>query len=227
MLSIARGALSSFVQVALGSAAWAGVLRLARGPGALSLDVFSNVRTWTFIVAASMVVGFEVAAQRADDEDPRSPRDRWLALGTGLALTLVLTLGPAVSGLTDRAVSPMFVVGVSLLLAGGVLRASSIRTLGASFVTDPRPRARLVESSIYRRIRHPSESGLYLIALGGLLACSGPLSFVGASLTVLFSLLRLRREEAALELSFGDSYRDYVRRVPALIPRLVSRRMPS
>ena len=77
----------------------------------------------------------------------------------------------------------------------------------------------LVTRGPYAIVRHPMYLGILLAALGSLLlyqtwttlfyACFAP-----------FILSRARREEVVLAAEFGEQWREYCRRVPALIPKL-------
>jgi protein-S-isoprenylcysteine O-methyltransferase Ste14 len=79
---------------------------------------------------------------------------------------------------------------------------------------------RLVTDGIRSRVRHP----VYLAHLCEMLAWS-----VGTGLAVCWALtafavvtgaVMIRMEDAELEKRFGDSYRDYRRSVPAVLPRV-------
>lgn len=80
------------------------------------------------------------------------------------------------------------------------------------------PDQRLVTSGIRARVRHP----VYLAHLCEMLAWS-----VGTGLVVCFGMtafaiatgaVMIRLEEVELENRFGEAYREYRRRVPAIIP---------
>jgi len=77
----------------------------------------------------------------------------------------------------------------------------------------------LVKSGPYAIIRHPMYTGIIVAAAGSLL-----IYFTWT--TLLFTcyapmiLLRARSEEKALAVEFGEQWREYYRRVPALLPRL-------
>jgi len=79
---------------------------------------------------------------------------------------------------------------------------------------------RLVDSGIYRRVRHPR----YLAAMGvlvGTALLTGAwrlLYMTAAGLPLYFLLARI--EESELLKRIGEPYRDYCRRVPRFIPRL-------
>ncbi len=113
----------------------------------------------------------------------------------------------------------LFGVGIWIYIRGG--RGFSLRQLGGLPELQPSDRGqRLVTSGIRARVRHP----LYLAHLLEMLAWS-----VGTGLVVCYALslfalvtgaVMVRSEDAELEARFGNEYREYRRRVPAVWPRL-------
>jgi len=116
--------------------------------------------------------------------------------------------------------------GALFMLAGLYMRLLAIRTLGERFGIDDRTLAKfsgsgtIVDSGIYRRVRHPSETGHILLSIGAAVAVG---SFVAAAwvflIMVPLTLGRLRQEERALSMFF-PAYRSYRRITPALIPAI-------
>jgi protein-S-isoprenylcysteine O-methyltransferase Ste14 len=114
--------------------------------------------------------------------------------------------------------------GLVLLILGLGLFVSSLRrfaTEGEGTLAPWDPPRRLVIRGPYRYVRNPMISGVVFVLFGeALLLLSRPhamwaLIFLGANF-VYIPLL----EETGLKLRFGDSYREYCRHVPRLIPRL-------
>ena len=80
---------------------------------------------------------------------------------------------------------------------------------------------RLVDSGVYKFIRHPIYSGVILELLGFGVALSNWLSILLLLLPNLASLAyRIFVEEKVLEKHFGDDYLAYERRTKRLIPGL-------
>ncbi len=125
-------------------------------------------------------------------------------------------LGPSWSGATRIATS---VLGIILIAGGLFLAARGSRDLRDALTPLPYPRddARLVETGVYRRVRHPIYGGLVLAAFGwGLLTASTVA--LGAAVVLLgFFELKSRREEAWLEGRFSG-YAAYRARTRRLIP---------
>jgi protein-S-isoprenylcysteine O-methyltransferase Ste14 len=113
------------------------------------------------------------------------------------------------------------VVGLVLMWAGLALRVWSIATLGAEFRTTVEVDAgqQLVERGPYRVLRHPSYSGVVLLAAGyGVLTGVWPALLVAVIGPTLVLMRRIKVEERALAETMGDSYRDYQRRTRRLVP---------
>jgi protein-S-isoprenylcysteine O-methyltransferase Ste14 len=116
------------------------------------------------------------------------------------------------------------IAGIVLMIPGVYLLAvsnKSLRALGSG-ANAFRLTKRTVERDIYKYTRNPMSLGYYLFDLG--------LAFVSGStfltLAVLFGIIPAHLfflkyfEEQELELRFGDSYKQYRKDVPFLIPRL-------
>ncbi len=113
--------------------------------------------------------------------------------------------------------------GLALIWVGLAVRIWAVVTLGRSFSTfvgvdTDQP---VVTRGPYRWVRHPSYTGLLLVALGFGLGAANWLSL--AACVVLPPLGLLRRitvEEAELTRVLGQPYRDYQRTTHRLIPGL-------
>ena len=142
----------------------------------------------------------------------------WVAIqGLLLAITAVAgLLGPAWDGPIRVATS---VVGAILIAAGLVLATRGLRDLRDALTPLPYPRANaeLVETGVYRLVRHPIYGGLVLAAVGLGLLTASPASIVSAFALWGFFELKSRREEAWLEARFAG-YAAYRARTRRLIP---------
>ena len=142
----------------------------------------------------------------------------WVVLQVVLLVAIVAAgqAGPSWDGAARIASS---LAGLTLISAGGVLVVRGSTDLRDSLTPLPHPRdgARLVETGIYARARHPIYGGVILGAVGwGLLTASIPALGL-AALTVGFFLLKSTREEAWLIERFPD-YPAYRRRTRRFIP---------
>jgi protein-S-isoprenylcysteine O-methyltransferase Ste14 len=113
--------------------------------------------------------------------------------------------------------------GAVVLWIGLAVRVWAVVTLGRSFRTSVEVDADqpVVTRGPYRWIRHPSYTGLLLIALGAGLGVANWLSLViCVILPPLGMLPRIMVEEAELTRVLGDRYRSYQARTRRLVPGL-------
>lgn len=159
---------------------------------------------------------------------PTAPADRLLQPLSGLSLLVLTWISLLHPGFPDLSLSlalvpalACLIAGSLLLLAGGLLRCHTIRVLGAGFVSSSRVPGTvpLVTSGPYRRVRHPSESGLLLMIAGIPLLMASPAGLLFALLVCLpLCLIRVLREDRELEQSFGESFTRYRQRSGLLWP---------
>jgi protein-S-isoprenylcysteine O-methyltransferase Ste14 len=184
-----------------------------------------------FLVGASALCLADLAGldpKSVTTPDPsRDRRVLALAWGQGLAVLAVFWTGSIQRlGSPGHALAPsaLRIVGFILMLGGALLRHSAIRTLGARFITEIHVGPELVRRGVYGRIRHPSETGLLLAAMG-----TGPLLSSPAAVAVFVVLLlpivilRTRIEDEALAAAFGGLHDRYVREAGRFLPTLRAR----
>jgi protein-S-isoprenylcysteine O-methyltransferase Ste14 len=115
----------------------------------------------------------------------------------------------------------VFWIGIGIMLLGFGLRIWSVSTLGESFRTTVETHSdqKVIKDGPYKRIRHPSYSGLLLMCLGYGIAVQNWLSLAVAVLFPLLALIhRIRIEEVAMLASMGSEYEEYRRRTKKIIP---------
>jgi len=141
-----------------------------------------------------------------------------IVVGTFLGVLLALKVPTtAITGAPDL----LSWLGVLLLYAGIALRLCAVVMLGAFFTTTVAvaPGQTVIDRGPYRRIRHPSYTGLLLILLGLSLGLANWLSLLVILGCALLGLAyRIRVEETALQERLGQRYQDYMRRTKRLIP---------
>ena len=116
------------------------------------------------------------------------------------------------------------VVGVLVLAVGLILFSASLKNFvaeGEGTLAPWDPPRRLVVRGPYRYVRNPMISGVVFVLFGESLILLSRPHFVWALifLAVNFVYIPLL-EETGLRYRFGDSYAEYCRHVPRLIPRL-------
>jgi protein-S-isoprenylcysteine O-methyltransferase Ste14 len=114
-------------------------------------------------------------------------------------------------------------IGFAVIWLGLLVRTWAVVTLGRSFSTFVQAEAdqAVVTTGPYRWVRHPSYSGLLLIALGFGLGARNWLSLLVCAVVPVLGLLpRIAVEESELTRVLGDQYRGYQRRTRRLVPGL-------
>ena len=187
----------------------------------------SYLQLGTFSVCGLVFFVFLLRAisQRTPEADGK--RDRRSQLGIAIQSIGIALAG---FGFVKATLTPFSApslagtAGVLILMGGAIgLFASSSRELGRNWSLVARMRSdhELIRTGPYARVRHPIYLGmlLFLLALAVALGhwvqllVALPVFFIGTA-------IRTRLEDGLLEQSFGDSFRDYRRSTPALIPRL-------
>lgn len=82
----------------------------------------------------------------------------------------------------------------------------------------PMPKPEFKTPMLYRFVRHPMQLGVILVFFGTPHMTFGHALFAG--LMTAYVMIGLWFEERSLVREFGDTYRDYQRQVPMLIPRM-------
>jgi protein-S-isoprenylcysteine O-methyltransferase Ste14 len=123
------------------------------------------------------------------------------------------------------------VLGVVLALPGLYFMAVSnrdLRTMGSG-TNAFRLTRRIVEADVYRMTRNPMSLGYYLVSLALAFIFGSTLVTLGVVLGLIPAHLFFLKyfEELELTLRFGESYNEYRREVPFLIPVLRPRMNPE
>ena len=113
------------------------------------------------------------------------------------------------------------VAGTACIVAGLWLFHRSHADLGTnwSVTLEVREQHRLITHGVYRRIRHPMYTALFLYAVGQALVI--PNWLAGPSNLVAFGILfvcRVGAEEAMMRAQFGDAYDAYMSRTQRVVP---------
>jgi protein-S-isoprenylcysteine O-methyltransferase len=159
------------------------------------------------------------SSKTAADADRGSLRLIWVVIGVSLTAAFIcantlpqLALGPA--AIWRPVAAAAFVVGT-------IVRWYAILSLGRFFTVNVAIASdhQLIESGPYQWVRHPSYTGA-LLAFLGLGLCLDNWASLGALMLPVSMVFwwRMRIEERALLETFGERYRDYMRRTRRLIP---------
>ena len=158
-------------------------------------------------------------AGSAQDQDRGSMRLLWIAIGIGVASAIAAQwVHAARLHVPSRIVGPL---ALALIVVGLAIRWVAILTLGRLFTVDVaiQPDHRLVQTGLYRLVRHPSYSGLLIAFLGLSLFFANWLSLVLLLVPITLAVTnRVIKEEQVLLQALGAPYADYCARTKRLIP---------
>ena len=166
-------------------------------------DFEFRARFW--IIGGVFYLGFALYA--AGDRNFTWSVARWLA---GAGSPNVSTYSRVVLGF-----------GTALAAAAALIRSWAEAYLHSSVVYDAKMHSdRLTADGPYRYVRNPLYLGTVLLAVGlGTMASRFGFAFIVAGIPAIVYRL-ISREEAGLLASQGESYGEYLRAVPRLIPAL-------
>jgi protein-S-isoprenylcysteine O-methyltransferase Ste14 len=139
----------------------------------------------------------------------------------GFFVPLLWVATPAFSFADYALRATPLVAGTACLAMGLWLFYRAHADLGSfwSVTLEVRENHRLISQGIYRRVRHPMYSALFVYSIGQALAV--PNWVVGPSYLVSFGILfafRIRAEEQMMVEAFGEEYLAYMARTKRLIP---------
>jgi protein-S-isoprenylcysteine O-methyltransferase len=146
-----------------------------------------------------------------------------IVVATWVGMILALSLGFAGIGTLGRFTVVMQVVGLVILCAGIVIRSVAVAQLGRFHMPVVAIQAghRVVDTGLYRHIRHPSYLGACVAFLGFGLGLGSWLGALGLLVSTLIGYAyRIHVEERALLESLGEAYAAYRKRTSRLLPGL-------
>jgi protein-S-isoprenylcysteine O-methyltransferase Ste14 len=148
-------------------------------------------------------------------------RDRGTRVLIAVTLGAAIALAAVTASRAPRIAGPHRAAGVTVIWLGLAIRVWAIAALGRAFRTtvEVDPGQTVIDTGPYRWVRHPSYSGLLLIAAGCGLASGSWLAIAICPVLPLPALLfRVHVEEAELVSVLGERYRAYQARTKRLIP---------
>ncbi|HXX13764.1 MAG TPA: isoprenylcysteine carboxylmethyltransferase family protein [Candidatus Eremiobacteraceae bacterium] len=168
------------------------------------------------------------AARRNSARGASNLRDRGSLRLIAILFSIGLTLAFSLSFLLPRAGihgnrKLVYFVGIGLMLTGMAVRQHAMSALGRFFTFEVAISTdhTLVQSGLYRYVRHPSYTGALItqlglgLSLGNWASLLSLLTCIGIAYTY-----RISVEESALLAALGAPYREYMRRTTRLIPFL-------
>jgi protein-S-isoprenylcysteine O-methyltransferase Ste14 len=172
-------------------------------------------------------VGYEVVLRSRD-----ASTLNWRARSGDRGSTYLLLASYVAATALDTALRPIAAghlqqqwrwAGVAMVIAGLLLRAWGMRTLGSSYTRTLRTRdgQSLVQDGPYRLIRHPGYAGSLLTWTGYALGTGNWISAIlTAALLLAAYTWRISAEEKLLATTFGPEYSQYRQHTRRLVPFL-------
>ncbi len=115
----------------------------------------------------------------------------------------------------------IYIGGVLFIAPGIIILFFSIKQLGGSLTANPVPResGRLIETGLYKYVRHPIYTGLLLATLGSCVQSMAVVKFFFWFLLLALLIYKARFEEKLLAAKYS-TYTDYMKRTGRFVPRL-------
>jgi protein-S-isoprenylcysteine O-methyltransferase Ste14 len=185
---------------------------------------------WVLGIVAWYVIRFPYerkAKRTAVRKSLRDLRERIILLigFVGLLFAPAVYIATGFPAAAERPFSSVLaVLGVLCLAAACWVFLRSHAELGRnwSISLEMRSNHRLVQTGVYRFVRHPMYSSSFLLGLAQFLLLpnwvGGGAGLVGAFILYIF---RFRREETMMIENFGDEYRVYMRQTKRLVPWII------
>tara|TARA_R110000751_G_scaffold234229_1_gene335310 strand:- start:5227 stop:5820 length:594 start_codon:yes stop_codon:yes gene_type:complete len=192
----------------------------------MDLTLWSKIVWCVFIVLwAGLRWRPNVRSRRHGIKLTRRPLKEQISLAisfSGLGLLPGIWVFSGLPSALDYSPDPrMFAIGIGLFGVSLVLFRLTHKALGVMWSNslDLREGHQLITTSIYSNLRHPMYSAFWLWALAQAFLLPNWLAgFAGLVGFGTLFFLRIGQEEKMMELEFGESYREYVKKTKRIIP---------
>lgn len=179
-----------------------------------------------FVIRAPHIKNHQRLKIRSDHKN-RADTVLFITVGIGGFLVPLFYVFTPLLSFADYAI-PLWVgvTGVVLLVAGDWVFWKSHQDLGGNWspTLEIREDHRLVTEGIYRHVRHPMYSSLWLLVIAQAMILPNYVAgFTGLLPFGVLYFLRVKTEERMMLEEFGSEYEQYCQRTGRLIPKLKSR----
>jgi len=113
-------------------------------------------------------------------------------------------------------------ISILLMLLGGLAMVGGLIIMGKAWRQIHQANGEMVTSGLYRLVRHPQYSGLFLITVGMLIQWPTIITAAMWPILMLMYYRLARREEKEMASHFGNRYVTYRQQVPMFWPRLAT-----
>jgi protein-S-isoprenylcysteine O-methyltransferase Ste14 len=116
-----------------------------------------------------------------------------------------------------------FAIGAIMIIVGLIIRITAIMTLKKHFTytVTKIENHELIESGLYKSIRHPGYLGQMIVIIGTSVSLSNWLSVLSMIIPVVFGFIyRINVEERFMIEQMGEKYIEYKKRTKRLIPTI-------
>jgi len=180
---------------------------------------------WTLLLVYWTVSGLQ--AKKVKDQEPFTRRVLlyWLPL-----VIAVLLMGPGDwfgrTWLREQFIEHSNLVGaigISISSIGFVVACWSRYQLGKNWSLSVQEKRdhELIQTGMYRWVRHPIYTGLLLMFVGSSFIVGDYRAIISVAIVFTSFWFKLRKEEVVLSRAFGTQYAEYKRNTKALIPFLI------
>jgi protein-S-isoprenylcysteine O-methyltransferase Ste14 len=161
--------------------------------------------------------------KRSDKKSTSKRKDKGSLLILWFSIIVSLTAGFYFEGFGIWGFSNIYIyyAGILLFLAGLILRWGAIFQLKKEFTVDVAINKdhSLKTGGLYKKIRHPSYSGLFFILAGLSFSMNNFISIIIISVSIFISIsYRIQIEEKLLTDEFGEEYESYKSKTKKIIP---------
>jgi protein-S-isoprenylcysteine O-methyltransferase Ste14 len=184
-----------------------------------------NFRLLFFIISAiwvtSEVLLIVLRRSKNNSQDFDKGSIRWLNIIIYTSVALAVSSGFLGIGFIHVAISVIPWTGLCIIVIGLIIRWTAILTLRKYFTTNVVIQSghRIINTGLYRFVRHPSYSGSIISFCGLGLVFSNWISFIVLVIPISIAFLkRIQIEEQALQSAFGEEYANYCKISWSLFP---------
>lgn len=193
------------------------------GESYFETDIFREVFQIVFllyIMAEVFILGYTSWQNRKSLDKNKGDKGSYLVIVFGTIAIIYLNLFCRKNYLSILP-ETMFWTGGVAIIAGIVLRLKSVLTLGKFFTVSVQvdSKQRIIQTGLYKYIRHPAYSGSILSLIGIALAFRSILGIIGTIIIIAVIYgYRIKIEEKLLESNFKSSYKEYKEHTKRIIP---------